>query len=513
MGTSGNKENIPFEEDNKKRTKEIPLSTINNFSKSMCKIRFEDKKKNFIGFFLNFKKEKNLYCLITNYYNITEESVKKKLTILIEIENHSEEAIVLDNKKRLIKCIKNPICATVIEILDSDLIKTTNLDPFLFPEKIKNYFRQDNFPTFYCIGLEETIELNPKNVLIKPKNKAELWEERISNELQKRYNYFLQYKEQLVGVLFLFFVKSTEMRFIKKIHVEKLKSGFIGLGNKGCCFFDFEYKGYSYGFCSGHLPAGQKEKNFKDRKEIFKHILDFRVNNNDYEFYKNDFFFIFGDLNFRTNKIGLIDLQNHIKCIIGDMKGDKDGKKKKNFRFSLDFNLNKKKEKIKKKMNRFASENVFKTNPKNMENTRNSNSNSSEKKNKQNSEKKIEDYDLDEYSSNTNINNEIRENVMNENIFIQYFFNEFLEEEELENLKEKELFVYDVSEAEITFPPTYKYVKGTNFYNLSKRVPSWTDRILFKKSDKIRPILYDRIDINLSDHKPIIGLFEINNES
>ena len=123
MGTSGNKENIPFEEDNKKRTKEIPLSTINNFSKSMCKIRFEDKKKNFIGFFLNFKKEKNLYCLITNYYNITEESVKKKLTILIEIENHSEEAIVLDNKKRLIKCIKNPICATVIEILDSDLIK------------------------------------------------------------------------------------------------------------------------------------------------------------------------------------------------------------------------------------------------------------------------------------------------------------------------------------------------------------------------------------------------------
>ena len=400
-----------------------------------------------------------------------------------------------------------------VNALDSDLIKTTNLDPFLFPEKIKNYFRQDNFPTFYCIGLEETIELNPKNVLIKPKNKAELWEERISNELQKRYNYFLQYKEQLVGVLFLFFVKSTEMRFIKKIHVEKLKSGFIGLGNKGCCFFDFEYKGYSYGFCSGHLPAGQKEKNFKDRKEIFKHILDFRVNNNDYEFYKNDFFFIFGDLNFRTNKIGLIDLQNHIKCIIGDMKGDKDGKKKKNFRFSLDFNLNKKKEKIKKKMNRFASENVFKANPKNMENTRNSNSNSSEKKNKQNSEKKIEDYDLDEYSSNTNINNEIRENVMNENIFIQYFFNEFLEEEELENLKEKELFVYDVSEAEITFPPTYKYVKGTNFYNLSKRVPSWTDRILYKKSGKISNIFYDRIDINLSDHKPIAGLFEITIDS
>ena len=99
---------------------------------------------------------------------------------------------------------------------------------------------------------------------------------------------------------------------------------------------------------------------------------------------------------------------------------------------------------------------------------------------------------------------------MDENIFLQYFFKDFLEEEELKNLKEKELFIYDVDEGEISFPPTYKYVKGTSFYNLSKRVPSWTDRILFKKGGKIRNILYDRVNIHFSDHKPIIALFEID---
>ncbi len=101
---------------------------------------------------------------------------------------------------------------------------------------------------------------------------------------------------------------------------------------------------------------------------------------------------------------------------------------------------------------------------------------------------------------------------MDENLFLQHFFKEFLEDEELKTFKEKELYMYNIDEAEITFPPTYKFVKGTNFYNLSKRVPSWTDRILYKKGKNITPIFYDRIFINFSDHKPIVGLYEINPE-
>lgn len=428
----------------------------------------------------------------------------------------------INKPKNLVNNIKETKSSKVITLfigtfnvnaLESELIKTTNLSPFLFPEKLKDYFTQSNYPTFYVIGLEETIELNPKNILINPKNKVEIWEERISKELQERYNYFLYSKDQLVGVLFLFFVKPSEIKYMKNKHMEKLKSGFMGCGNKGCCFFDFEYKGASYGFCSAHLPAGQKQKNFNDRKEVFRDILDFKVNGNDYEFYKNDFFFIFGDLNFRTQKIGLINLQNHIKITLGDMKFNNDGsKKKKNFRFSLDFYINKNKEKPKKKkMDRISSENVFTNKPKNNKNERNTNSYEKDKKKNKSKDKVKDDFDYSNYNSNpSQYNNEVKENAMDENIFLQHFFKEFLEEEELKKLKEKELFIYDVDESEISFPPTYKYVKGTSFYNLSKRVPSWTDRILFKKGDKIRTLLYDRVSIHFSDHKPIIGLFEID---
>ncbi|XP_050215850.1 type IV inositol polyphosphate 5-phosphatase 11 [Mercurialis annua] len=67
------------------------------------------------------------------------------------------------------------------------------------------------------------------------------------------------------------------------------------------------------------------------------------------------------------------------------------------------------------------------------------------------------------------------------------------------------------SEGILTFKPTYKYNIGTgNAYDTSYkvRVPSWTDRILFKIDDvdKITATLhsYDSIDdIYSSDHKPV----------
>ena len=427
---------------------------------------------------------------INNNYNKSFNSLDNNQ---INYENNNPKD--LDNKNNKITIF---IGTFNVNALESDLIKKINLDPFLFPEKINNYFTSENYPTFYCIGLEETIELNPKNVFIKPKNKAELWEEKITEELQKKYNYFLQCKEQLVGVLLLFYVKATEIKYINNIHIEKLKSGFMGCGNKGCCFLDFEYKKLSFGFCSCHLPAGQNKKNFLDRKETFKHILDFQVNKNIYEFYKNDFFFIFGDLNFRTQIFGLVDLQNHIKIILGENKFNKDGKKKKHFRFSLDSNAKKNKNKHKKEKSKdnLYSENLFdKKISDNINNDKNV--------------KKGEKEDYSNYYTNRD-NDKKQLNNMDENIFIQYFFDEFLADEELKKLREKELFIYDVDEADITFPPTYKYTKGTNFYNLSKRVPSWTDRILFKKGEKITSIYYDRVCINFSDHKPIVGLFEIN---
>eukprot|EP01059_Diplonema_ambulator_P008687 TRINITY_DN1835_c0_g2_i1.p1 TRINITY_DN1835_c0_g2~~TRINITY_DN1835_c0_g2_i1.p1 ORF type:complete len:1086 (+),score=317.71 TRINITY_DN1835_c0_g2_i1:41-3259(+) len=85
----------------------------------------------------------------------------------------------------------------------------------------------------------------------------------------------------------------------------------------------------------------------------------------------------------------------------------------------------------------------------------------------------------------------------------------------------------DFDEAPITFLPTYKYVKGENIYDTSKkgnkrRVPAYTDRILWytlktpmaddflpAKSNIVTPIKYKVYDHTVSDHHPVSCLLKV----
>ncbi len=63
----------------------------------------------------------------------------------------------------------------------------------------------------------------------------------------------------------------------------------------------------------------------------------------------------------------------------------------------------------------------------------------------------------------------------------------------------------DFAEGEISFPPTFKFDKGSNDYDTShkQRIPAWTDRILFKPNN-VRVIEYDSVREALhSDHRPV----------
>lgn len=64
------------------------------------------------------------------------------------------------------------------------------------------------------------------------------------------------------------------------------------------------------------------------------------------------------------------------------------------------------------------------------------------------------------------------------------------------------------NEAEIYFLPSYKYVKREKRYD-TKRTPSWCDRVLFFRKDKLKLVVlkYSDIDVFLSDHKPVCGVF------
>ncbi|CAD7965722.1 unnamed protein product [Amoebophrya sp. A120] len=73
----------------------------------------------------------------------------------------------------------------------------------------------------------------------------------------------------------------------------------------------------------------------------------------------------------------------------------------------------------------------------------------------------------------------------------------------------------EFAEMPINFPPTYKINAFTRLdYDTSKkkRVPAWTDRILYKPNKNLKPLCYDAIFDNeqlyLSDHRPVYAQFE-----
>ena len=70
--------------------------------------------------------------------------------------------------------------------------------------------------------------------------------------------------------------------------------------------------------------------------------------------------------------------------------------------------------------------------------------------------------------------------------------------------------ISNLDEGSITFNPTYKYKLQSQEYEEGKqRVPSWTDRILNEVNGEIGLIFYGRAEIEISDHRPIFGLFEV----
>ncbi|KAI1297910.1 Phosphatidylinositol polyphosphate 5-phosphatase type IV [Halotydeus destructor] len=80
-------------------------------------------------------------------------------------------------------------------------------------------------------------------------------------------------------------------------------------------------------------------------------------------------------------------------------------------------------------------------------------------------------------------------------------------------LKKKLVFSGFTEAAKLTFPPTFKYVPDTDDYDKgSQRVPSWTDRVLFKakRSAYVTCTTYNSIpEIKSSDHRPVFAVMDI----
>jgi hypothetical protein len=66
---------------------------------------------------------------------------------------------------------------------------------------------------------------------------------------------------------------------------------------------------------------------------------------------------------------------------------------------------------------------------------------------------------------------------------------------------------YNFEEGEISFAPTYKLKHGTDLYTM-KRIPGWTDRIIYYAQDPkmIKLKSYDsNNEVKNSDHRPVFA--------
>lgn len=93
-------------------------------------------------------------------------------------------------------------------------------------------------------------------------------------------------------------------------------------------------------------------------------------------------------------------------------------------------------------------------------------------------------------------------------------FDELLEVDQLNNeMRHSDGAFRGFRESDIRFYPTYKYDKGTSNYDSSEkqRVPSWTDRVLYRShaGEKLQLLNYNSVmDVFVSDHKPVYGTFK-----
>lgn len=469
------------------------IEAVNEEYLNMKRINIEKLKKN-KQLELKEKNSKKEESTITNN-NIKineikeEEKIKNAINDKINSENISSSQKLIEEKEKF------NIYIVTFNTSNYDFLNTkeelTLLNDILFPKETIDLYKDKDPPTFFVIGLQEIVKLNTSNIIFDSnKSSSFLWESKITQLLLSNYNYTLQFRENMVGILLLIFVKSSEAKNIKNMRKSLIKAGFMNtLGNKGYIIYEFKYKNKTFSFGSGHLTAGENEKNYKNRTNLLINILNHKSDKN-LRLFENDFYFLFGDMNFRV-KVDKKDFFEEVEKI-------KNTNVEK--RLSDDSYL------IQIKPIQDIDEEV--------------NKNLQLKKYKRRCSNSLNKYDINKIRSIQAFKKkEIKTTNDDFKLFLQrnldekkykfYFFKEHLENDELNGFRSN-LSTFNTKENKIRFLPTYKYIKGYNYYDLVKRVPAWTDRILYKNSDNVKCLKYNSINIKISDHKPVFGFFEIN---
>jgi len=91
-------------------------------------------------------------------------------------------------------------------------------------------------------------------------------------------------------------------------------------------------------------------------------------------------------------------------------------------------------------------------------------------------------------------------------------FSQLYSHDQFLQYQKESTIISEMCEALIKFSPTYKYNIGSTSYDVTKRTPSWCDRIFYKKYSKTIPLAYNKCLLTISDHQPIFGVYKIRTE-
>jgi len=106
----------------------------------------------------------------------------------------------------------------------------------------------------------------------------------------------------------------------------------------------------------------------------------------------------------------------------------------------------------------------------------------------------------------------IQELIKNHSTDTNTEFSSFLQNDQFYQYQNQNFTIKELTEAPIRFSPTYKFFIGSSQYDTTQRIPSWCDRILYKKYSNTTPLAYNKCILNISDHQPVYGVYQIKTE-
>ena len=369
----------------------------------------------------------------------------------------------------------------------------------------------------YIINTQECLRSITASMFINSKDE---WEMALQNFLGE--NYINVINQNLGAIHLSIFIKKEKLINFHNFRSGEIKTGFMNIfANKGAVSASMKYLDKNILFIGCHLAAGQDKATERNNdllrirntlKSSFNDNLEDKLN-----IIKNNLRKSFFNIKINHNN-DILDKKISESLAVQPKKSfavyDRENKKNKIYFDNLEevdsihdkdinnINIEKDNENIQLKINEIFDD----KNENNHLSNKMLNSSIIDLDDKE--DKLMEDFDFVILSGDLNYRLDISQEDIEE-IINQKNPEILWDKDQLSlEIKNKHLF----KEGIINFMPTYKYKENTDEYDY-KRIPAWTDRILFKSKKKYDIMLceYNSIqNINISDHKPVYAIFKIN---